>query len=168
MCIRDRYKSLLRPGGLPELCRELSKFVRRRVAGPAAGAIRRMGRVSREAEASGDDGPVGAGAPASSRSTPAASDGGSRPARRQAEGTAVPPAGTVPDQALDHEPRRLDLPVVFYRASGSKPGHTSARWRDVAPVFDEVVVKGRHRGFNSIMDADRVGGITADIERRLR
>ena len=101
-----------------------------------------------------------------------------RGARRQAEDAATAvangpaaveaPVGEVPEQANYFEPRTLELPVSFYRASGSNPGHTSKLWRTVAPDLDEVVIKGRHRTSNSIMDADRVGQITADIERRLR
>ncbi|MGB1504290.1 MAG: amino acid adenylation domain-containing protein [Acidimicrobiales bacterium] len=137
-------KSLLRPEGLAELREEVWRFVRRRLPSPIDRVIRWMTRGARR-QAEDAVTAVAAG-----------------PAAVEA------PVGEVPEQANYFQPRALELPVSFYRASGSNPGHTSKLWRTVAPHLDEVVIKGRHRTSNSIMDADRVGQITADIERRLR
>jgi len=137
-------KSLLRPEGLGELREEVWRFIRRRLPTPIDRAIRWVTRVA---------------------STPP--DDAAPAAPAQAAVVAAP-VGEVPEQANYFEPRPLELPVTFYRASGSNPGHTSKLWRTITSDFDEVVVKGRHRTVNSIMDAGRVGQITADIERRLR
>ena len=137
-------KSLLHPEGLVELRSEVWRFIRQRLPGPIDRAVRWLTRVS---PAKPDDSPsVASTAPDSVRA----------------------PVGAIPEEALPFELRPLGLPVVFYRASGSNPWHTSKLWRAIAPEFDEVVVKGRHRNTNSIMDADRVGQISADLEQRLR
>jgi thioesterase domain-containing protein len=56
---------------------------------------------------------------------------------------------------------------VLYRASTTNPRRTIDRWRELTTDLDDVVVAGRHRGFDSIMGPDRVDLIGRDLHRRL-
>ena len=75
--------------------------------------------------------------------------------------------GSVPVGALAHDPHRVSVPMVFYRATTTNPARTVARWRTVAPDLIDVEVDGRHRGFDSIMGPRRVPAITSDLVERL-
>ncbi|MFA9565309.1 MAG: thioesterase domain-containing protein [Acidimicrobiales bacterium] len=75
--------------------------------------------------------------------------------------------GSVPVRALAHDPDRVTVPMVFYRAATTNPARTVAKWRTVAPDLTEVEVAGRHRGFDSIMGRRRVGVIADDLVERL-
>jgi thioesterase domain-containing protein/acyl carrier protein len=65
-------------------------------------------------------------------------------------------ASGVPFTALDHDPERTVVPIVLYAANTTKRARTEHRWRTVAPDLMVVPIIGRHRGFDSIMGADRV------------
>ena len=71
-------------------------------------------------------------------------------------------------EAFGHEPTPPGVPMVLVRASTTNPARTLDRWRTVAPDLADVVVQGRHRGYDSIMHADKVGAIAAEIARRMR
>ncbi|MEO0492956.1 MAG: AMP-binding protein, partial [Actinomycetota bacterium] len=75
--------------------------------------------------------------------------------------------GSFPAEAFGHQPADAGVPMVLYRASTTNPARTVARWVTVAPDLDDVVVVGRHRGFDSIMRPDKVGAISADVVARL-
>jgi len=87
-------------------------------------------------------------------------------------GTSVPDApertstGGVPFEAFAYRPTPDDIPVVMYAATTTNPDRTYNGWRSVADV-EVVPVEGRHRGYQSIMDADRVHHIAADLASRL-
>ncbi|MEM9515807.1 MAG: amino acid adenylation domain-containing protein, partial [Actinomycetota bacterium] len=88
-------------------------------------------------------------------------------------GTTVPPSGpprravdTFPTAAFAHRPRSIDLPIVLYRASTTNPERTIAHWSRLLPNLDDVVVEGRHRGFDSIMATGRVEAIADDLAAR--
>ena len=130
-----KYKSMLRPGALPDLVRELKLMVMRRVRRVAAGLGRRLLTFS------------GASVP-------------DEPKR-----TAV---GYFPVDSLGHRIESIDVPLVLYRASTTNPKRTIERWRDVAADLDDVVVPGRHRGFDSIMGPERADLIGRDVSERLR
>jgi amino acid adenylation domain-containing protein len=89
-------------------------------------------------------------------------------------GSAVPEepkrtsVGHFPVDSLGHQIGSIDVPVVLYRASTTNPQRTIDRWRDVTSDLEDVVVPGRHRGFDSIMGPDRVEIIGRDLNRRLR
>jgi thioesterase domain-containing protein/acyl carrier protein len=72
-------------------------------------------------------------------------------------------ASGVPFTALDHDPERTTVPIVLYAANTTKRARTEHRWRTVAPDLRVVPIIGRHRGFDSIMSADRVHQITDDL-----
>ncbi len=74
----------------------------------------------------------------------------------------------MPLAALDHEPEPTRVPIVLYAANTTKRARTEHRWRTVAPDLLVVPIEGRHRGFDSIMGADRVHQITDDLTARLR
>jgi thioesterase domain-containing protein len=57
---------------------------------------------------------------------------------------------------------------VFYRASTTNPARTIRHWERIATEHDDVEIEGRHRGFDSIMHADKVGRIASDLTARLR
>ncbi len=85
-------------------------------------------------------------------------------------GTTVPPAGpprravgTFPTAAFAHRPGPIDVPIVLYRASTTNPARTIAHWTTLLPNLDDVVVEGRHRGFDSIMATGRVEAIADDL-----
>ncbi len=61
---------------------------------------------------------------------------------------------------------RAATPIVMYAASTTNPDRTYNGWRTVADV-EVVRVEGRHRGFQSIMGADRVHRIASDLASRL-
>lgn len=88
-------------------------------------------------------------------------------------GTALPDepkrtsVGHFPVESLGHRIGSIDVPVVLYRASTTNPRRTIDRWRGVTSDLDDVVVPGRHRGFDSIMGPDRVELIGQDLSRRL-
>jgi amino acid adenylation domain-containing protein len=62
----------------------------------------------------------------------------------------------IPIAALDHEPTPTGVPIVVFAASMTNPNRTYRRWRDVARELRVVPIEGRHRGFESVMGADRV------------
>ena len=74
----------------------------------------------------------------------------------------------MPFAALDHVPEPTRVPIVLYAANTTKRARTEHRWRTVAPELLVVPIEGRHRGFDSIMGADRVHQITDDLTSRLR
>jgi amino acid adenylation domain-containing protein len=130
-----KYKSMLRPGALPDVGRELQLMVMRRVRRLAARLGRQLLTFS---------------------------------------GTAVPDepkrtsVGHFPVDSLGHEIGSIDVPLVLYRASTTNPRRTIDRWSELTADLDDVVVPGRHRGFDSIMGPDRVDLIGGDLARRLR
>jgi thioesterase domain-containing protein/acyl carrier protein len=71
-----------------------------------------------------------------------------------------------PAGVFRYAPPPIERPAVLYRASTTNPARTIERWLTVAPGLDDVVVEGRHRGFESIMAPDRVGVIAADLAGR--
>jgi amino acid adenylation domain-containing protein len=130
-----KYKSMLRPGGVPEIGRELQLMVGRRVRRLAAHVGRRLLTFS------------GSVVP-------------EEPPR-----TSV---GHFPVESLGHPIASVDVPLVLYRASTTNPLRTIDKWRRLSPDLDDVVVRGRHRGLDSIMGSDRVGLIGRDLCERLR
>jgi amino acid adenylation domain-containing protein len=83
-------------------------------------------------------------------------------------GEPVPPvqritASGVPLTALDHVPGPTAVPVVLYAANTTNPARTEHPWRTVAPDLRVVRIEGRHRGFDSVMGADRVDQIADDL-----
>ncbi|MEM8619079.1 MAG: amino acid adenylation domain-containing protein [Actinomycetota bacterium] len=88
-------------------------------------------------------------------------------------GTTVPDAGpprrsvgTFPTEAFAHRPGPIEVPVVLYRASTTNPARTIAHWSQRLPHLADVVVEGRHRGFDSIMATGRVEAIANDLAAR--
>ncbi|MEO1056019.1 MAG: amino acid adenylation domain-containing protein [Actinomycetota bacterium] len=88
-------------------------------------------------------------------------------------GTTVPPSGpprrsvgTFPTAAFAHRPGPIDVPIVLYRASTTNPARTIAHWSTLLPNLNDVVVEGRHRGFDSIMATGRVEAIANDLAAR--
>ncbi len=75
--------------------------------------------------------------------------------------------GSFPAEAFGHRPTPPGVPVVFYRASTTNPERTIRRWEELATEITDVVIEGRHRGFDSIMHADKVGRIADDLVERL-
>ncbi len=75
--------------------------------------------------------------------------------------------GHFPVDSLGHRIDSVEVPLVLYRASTTNPERTLDRWRDVAEDLDDVVITGRHRGFDSIMGPGRVDQIAGDLGRRL-
>ena len=75
--------------------------------------------------------------------------------------------GHFPVESLGHRIDTIDVPVVLYRASTTNPRRTIDKWRDVADGLVDVVVAGRHRGFDSIMGPGRVDVIADDLTSRL-
>jgi thioesterase domain-containing protein/acyl carrier protein len=129
-----KYKSMLRPGALPDVGRELQLMVERRARRLAAHLGRRLLRFS------------GSAVPDEPKRTS---------------------VGHFPVESLGHQIGSIDVPAVLYRASTTNPQRTIDRWRDVTADLDDVVVPGRHRGFDSIMAPDRVDLIGRDLIRRL-
>jgi thioesterase domain-containing protein len=88
-------------------------------------------------------------------------------------GTPVPDApertstGGVPLEAFSYRPTRHGIPIVMYAASTTNPARTYEGWQTVADV-EVIRVVGRHRGFQSIMAADRIHHIADDLAARLR
>ncbi len=86
-------------------------------------------------------------------------------------GTPIPDApertstGGVPLEAFSYRPTSNGIPVVMYAATTTNPDRTYNGWRQVAEV-EVVPVEGRHRGYRSIMAADRVGRIASDLTSR--
>lgn len=85
------------------------------------------------------------------------------PVPAEPERTAV---GSVPLEAFSYQPQRSDIHVVIYAASMTNPERTVNRWREVVDL-EVVPVVGRHRGHQSVMGADRVAVIAADLSARL-
>ena len=89
-------------------------------------------------------------------------------------GAEVPPqpertsVGGFPVDALDHPIAEVATPLIFYSATTTNPQRTTRRWHTIAADMEIVPVRGRHRGYDSIMEPPRVGAIAADLERRLR
>lgn len=75
--------------------------------------------------------------------------------------------GGVPLEAFSYRPAGSRVPVLLYAANTTNPDRTHHLWSNVADV-EVVPIEGRHRGFQSVMDADRVGQIADDLQRRLR
>jgi amino acid adenylation domain-containing protein len=75
--------------------------------------------------------------------------------------------GHFPVESLGHPITSVDVRVVLYRASTTNPRRTIEKWRSVADELVDVVVPGRHRGFDSIMGPGRVEAIGGDLARRL-
>jgi thioesterase domain-containing protein len=130
-----KYKSMLRPGALPDVARELQLMVMRRARRLAARLGKRLLTFS------------GAAVPDEPKRTS---------------------VGHFPVDSLGHRIGSIDVPLVLYRASTTNPQRTIERWRDVAADLDDVVVPGRHRGFDSIMGPERVDVIGRDLSERLR
>ena len=74
----------------------------------------------------------------------------------------------MPFTALDYDPEPTSVPIVLYAANTTNRARTEHRWRTVAPDLLVVPIEGRHRGFDSIMGADRVHQVTDDLATRLR
>lgn len=72
-------------------------------------------------------------------------------------------ASGVPVGALDSRPVRTSVPVTLYAADTTSRDRTERPWRTVAPDLRVVSIQGRHRGFQSVMAADRVGQIVDDV-----
>ena len=72
----------------------------------------------------------------------------------------------VPIHALHHRPVTSPVPLVLYAANTTNPRRTVHRWRTVAPDMTVVPIEGRHRGFESIMGADRVHQVVDDLMER--
>ncbi|MEM1332403.1 MAG: amino acid adenylation domain-containing protein [Actinomycetota bacterium] len=124
-----KYRSLLTPRALGEWRIEIAALLRRRI-GRLTSAIRRRVRPSPPAD------------PGTSSGAP--------------PDAVVRRIGSFPADAFAHEPSRVTVPVVFFAASGSNPKRTHRRWREVADDLRVVPVQGRHRGFESLMGAERV------------
>ena len=79
--------------------------------------------------------------------------------------------GHFPVESLGHRLDAIAVPVVLYRASTTNPRRTIDKWRRVAGGVPDglvdVVVEGRHRGFDSIMGPGRVDQIGDDLITRL-
>ncbi len=69
----------------------------------------------------------------------------------------------MPFAALDHVPEPTAVPIVLYAANTTKRARTEHRWITVAPDLRVVPIEGRHRGFDSVMGADRVHQIVDDL-----
>ena len=76
--------------------------------------------------------------------------------------------GSFPAEAFGHRPTDPGAPMVFYAATTTNPARTHRRWAGIASTLETVEIEGRHRGFDSIMAADKVGPIAADLTARLR
>lgn len=74
----------------------------------------------------------------------------------------------VPRSALDGDPSPTEVPVVLLAANTTNPARTIERWRTVASNLSILPIEGRHRGFRSVMGADRVHAITAHLNSILR
>jgi thioesterase domain-containing protein/acyl carrier protein len=129
-----KYKSMLRPGAMPDVGRELQLMVMRRIHRLAARLGRRLLTFS------------GSTVPDEPKRTS---------------------VGHFPVDSLGHQIGSIDVPAVIYRASTTNPRRTIDRWRELTADLDDVVVPGRHRGFDSIMGPDRVDLIGDDLTRRL-
>ncbi|MEM9466164.1 MAG: amino acid adenylation domain-containing protein [Actinomycetota bacterium] len=90
-----------------------------------------------------------------------------RPADGDERTTPARFVGSFPADAFGHQPAVAGVPTVLYRAKTTNPARTIERWVSVAPDLDDVVLPGRHRGFDSIMNPDKVGAISADIVERI-
>ncbi len=77
-------------------------------------------------------------------------------------------SGAFPVESLGHRLDPIKLPVVFYAASATNPDRTLRRWPEVAEHFEVVHIRGRHRGFDSIMRSPRVAAVASDLSCRLR
>ena len=77
-------------------------------------------------------------------------------------------SGVFPPESLNHPLGPIELPVVFYAASATNPDRTVRRWIEIAEDFTVVPVKGRHRGFNSVMAEPGLGAIATDLLARMR
>jgi len=82
--------------------------------------------------------------------------------------TPVAMIGSIPADAFTHEPSPVGVPVVFFAASGTNPERTHRRWSTVASDLSVISVQGRHRGFESVMGADRVGRLVVGLQPYLR
>lgn len=76
-------------------------------------------------------------------------------------------ASGVPLGALDVDPDESSVPVTLYAADTTSRDRTEHPWRAVAPDVRVVPIQGRHRGFQSVMGADRVGAIVDDLMANL-
>lgn len=72
-------------------------------------------------------------------------------------------ASGVPFGALDDRPVDSSVPVTLYAADTTSRDRTEHAWRAVTPGLRVVPIEGRHRGFQSVMGADRVGVIVDDL-----
>ena len=149
-----KYKSMLRPAGLPAAAREIRLAARRRVQRVAASLGRRL--LAFAGQTPPRPRPAAAATP---RPRPAAATPRARPA------AATTPGG-IPFAAMDHVPTPGVVPVVLYAATTTNPARTERPWRRVAPSLDVVRIAGRHRGHDSIMSAGKVGRIVDDLLER--
>ncbi|MEL6894227.1 MAG: alpha/beta fold hydrolase, partial [Actinomycetota bacterium] len=140
-----KYRSLVTPRALPEWRTEIGKVVRSRLQ-------RLRGRFRSDHPTSVPPGD-------------AAGDAGAADGVDRAE---VAMIGAIPADAFAHEPSRVDTPVVFFAASGTNPARTHRRWQTVADDLTVVPVQGRHRGFESVMGAERVGRLVDGLRPYLR
>ena len=76
--------------------------------------------------------------------------------------------GSMPAAAFEHQPSPVEVPVVFFAASGTNPARTHRRWRTVASDLSVIPVRGRHRGFESVMGAGRVDQLVVGLLPHLR
>ena len=85
---------------------------------------------------------------------------GGRPASADVVDTT---ASGVPFGALDDRPVESSVPVTLYAADTTSRDRTEHPWRTVAQDLRVVSIEGRHRGFQSVMAADRVGQVVDDL-----
>jgi len=175
------YKSLLRPGGGEELRQERERWKRLRSSKAYVSPRQKVKRGIIKVLGAGLTEVILKrtrrlrGIPVPSDDAPAAflDD------RRVAEPSRVEPVFEqletsrrvvveIPWTAKQHEPIRSGVPTTYFRASGSDPRFTTRAWREVEPDLDEVVFKGRHKGFNGFLRKDKVGLVAAELARRAR
>jgi len=89
---------------------------------------------------------------------------GGEPVERPVRST----ASGVPFAALDAAPEPSDVPVLLLRADTTSPHRTEIPWATVATSLRVEVIEGRHRGFDSVMGADRVNVIVEHVQREHR
>jgi thioesterase domain-containing protein len=75
--------------------------------------------------------------------------------------------GGFPVEALDHDIPAVRAPMLYFAATTTNPERTIRRWSQVASDIDIVSIPGRHRGLDSVMDADRVHRISGEVMARL-
>ncbi|MFK8025623.1 MAG: AMP-binding protein, partial [Ilumatobacter sp.] len=133
----SKYRSMIRPGGGAAILREALVTFRRRFGVPLRSVGLRLVRLS------GVEAEVRTG------------DG-----TRRSVGV---PDGLISGYVV--EP--IVSPVLLVSADTTNPKRTRRRWEPQASNFVEVLVEGRHRGFDSIMHEGRVDAVAEAIAQRL-